>query len=433
MTPTIIPRTEHTISRQSISGNALKVLYRLHNAGYSAYLVGGCVRDLLLGRHPKDFDIATDARPEEVRKLFKNCRLIGKRFRLAHILFGREIIEVATFRTHHQNAEEQHARMHEGMIVRDNVFGPIEHDVYRRDFTINGLYYNIADFSVVDYIEGMQDIKTRTLRMIGNPEERFKEDPVRLLRAIRIMGKLNLTMNPETEAPIIPLSYLLQQVSPARLFQEVLKFFAEGALLNTFHLLKKYKLFIQLFPQTASLLDKPESLKLIELSLANTEKRIHEEKTVSPSFLLSVFLWSPIKVQAEREEAQGFPTYVAFERAIHIVLKKQVEQLAMPRRTQLGIRDICFLQHRLTQRFGSRPYRVLEHPRFRAAYDLLQLRTETGEDVRELLDWWTKFQEVDHPEREIMIRNVSKTRPKKKRKKPRKKNKNSSIVNQEQV
>lgn len=431
--PVVIPRTEHNISRKQISPSALKVLYRLHESGFGAYLVGGCVRDLLLGRQPKDFDIATNARPEEVRRLFKNCRLIGKRFRIAHVVFGREIIEVTTFRTHHQNAEEQHARMHKGMIVRDNVFGPIEDDAERRDFTINALYYNIADFSVVDYTGGMLDIKSRTLRIIGDAEKRFHEDPVRLLRAARFMGKLNLNISPETEAPIKQLSHLLQHVSPARLFHEVLKLFEDGALLDTIKLLKKYHLLEQLFPQTAAALQHPLTEKLIDLALANTEARLQEDKTVSPAFLFSVLLWNPIQDQAAREEEEGFPTYVAFERAIHTVLKKQSVQLAIPRRLQVSIRDICFLQHRFTQRQGMRPFRALEHPRFRAAYDLLMLRSEAGEPVSELYDWWTLFYNTDSVQRETMIKEASKSRSSRKRRKPRKFSRKHSTVKHEQV
>lgn len=397
------------------------MLYRLHEAGFNAYLVGGCVRDLLLGYQPKDFDIATNARPEEIRKLFKNCRLIGKRFRLAHILFGSEVIEVATFRTHHQNAEEeQHARMRQGMIIRDNVFGPIEDDAVRRDFSINALYYNIADFSVVDYIGGMEDIKTQRLRMIGDPELRFREDPIRLLRAARFMGKLKLTISPETESPMTDLSFLLEHVSPSRLFSEVLKFFADGALLNTFHLLQRYKLFPKLFPQTASSLERPEVLKFIEMALANTDLRLQQKKTVSPAFLLAVFLWNPIKNLAHQEEVNGYPIYVAYEKSIHLVLKKQTERLSLTRVLQVAIQDICFLQHRFTQRFGARPYRALEHPRFRAAFDLLLLRADSGEDVRELADWWTTFQTQDPSSREKMIKEKSKTFSGKKRRRPKK-------------
>lgn len=419
--PSIIPRNEHALSRKNIHPNALKVLYRLHEAGFGAYLVGGCVRDLLLGHRPKDFDIATDAHPEQVRRLFRNCRLIGKRFRLAHILFGRDIIEVATFRTHHQNANEQHARSHQGMIVRDNVYGDIEDDVERRDFTANALYYNIADFSLVDYVNGIDDIKNRVLRMIGDPEKRFHEDPVRLLRCVRFAGKLNFTISPEIETHLSHLSYLLQQVSSARLFQEILKFFQGSRQLAIFNLLLKYNLLEKLFSQTAGSLHHGKGLKLIELALSKTEQRLDIEKTVSPTFLFSVFLWQPIQEQAEKEEESGMPLYVAVEKAIFHVLKKQVQQLAIPRTLQLSIRDICTLQYRFIQRNGSRPHRTLEHPRFRAAYDLLTLRSEAGEHVTELCTWWTQFHEADPATRERLIKELNQSRPPKKRRNSRRK------------
>lgn len=414
--PTIIPRNEHSISRADIHPNALKVLYRLHGAGYEAYLVGGCVRDLLFNYHPKDFDIATNARPEDIRKLFKNCRLIGKRFRLAHIVFGKEIIEVATFRTHHEKAHEQHAKSsHHGMILRDNVYGTLEDDVWRRDFTINALYYNIADFSVVDYTGGMQDIKHKLLRIIGNPEQRFTEDPVRLLRAVRFLGKLNLNVSPETETYLNQLSHLLQHVSPARLFQEVLKLFQEGATAATFQLLQKYNLLAQLFPQTVKLLNQAETQTLLNEALKSTDSRVHEGKTVSPAFLLAVFLWRPILQQTLHLQAEKFPPYVALEKALQTVLQIQTQQLAMPRTLVVSIREICMLQHHFTYRHGARPYRTLEHPRFRAAYDLLLLRRTAGEAVIEIAEWWTAFHQSDHAEREKLLKNGSKPTHSKKR------------------
>jgi len=417
--PTIIPRAEHTISRNNISHNALKVLYRLNSSGYSAYLVGGCVRDLLLGYHPKDFDIATDALPEEVRKLFRNCRLIGKRFRLAHILFGKEIIEVATFRTHHKDSHEQHGHSHKGMIIRDNVYGSIEDDVWRRDFTVNALYYNVADYSVVDYMKGMDDIKGNMLRMIGDPTQRFHEDPVRLLRAVRFVGKLNLEIHPEVEDALVNLNYLLSHVSPARLFQEVLKFFQEGPRISTFKLLLKYQLFDQLFPQTAVFLKQPETIHLIEKALENTDQRSKEGKSISPTFLFSVFMWRPIfqltnKPQPHSDE---LPPHVIFEKSIRHVLSQQVDRLTIPKRLLISIQDICFLQYRFTCRYGTAPFRLLEHPRFRAAYDLLLLRADAGEPVQELRDWWIKFYDGTQEDREALLKEVnSQADPTKKKK-----------------
>lgn len=399
----VIPRSEHNISRSAINPNALKVLYRLHQAGYEAYLVGGCVRDLLLGRQPKDFDVATNALPDEVRSLFRNCMLIGRRFRLAHILFGKEIIEVATFRAHHENASEQHGRSHKGMIVRDNVYGTIEEDAMRRDFTVNALYYNIADFSITDYLNGMKDLEARQLHIIGDPEQRYLEDPVRLLRAIRFAGKLGLSLSPETESPIIALSHLLQEVSSSRLFQEISKFFHEGASADTFKLLQKYHLFQQLFPLTAPLLKHKETSQLIHNALTHTDQRIRENKTVSPAFLFTVFLWPAILHEIKKNHRQ--PNYMQIDAAIHTVVKKQKQRLEISRRLLLPIREICLLQYRFSQRRGKQPYRILEHPRFRAAYDLLLLRAESGEPVQEISAWWTKFHLGDHSIREQMLKD----------------------------
>jgi poly(A) polymerase len=414
--PIIIPRAEHSISRDDINRNALKVLYRLHGAGFGAYLVGGCVRDLLLARAPKDYDIATNALPEEVRKLFRNCRLIGKRFRLAHIVFGKEIIEVATFRTHHGQAPELHGKMHQGMIVRDNVYGDIEDDVWRRDFSINALYYNVADFSVVDYTGGMQDIKSRTLRIIGDPEQRFLEDPVRLVRAVRFLGKLNITPSPETEKPLLEMSHLLQHVSPARLFQEVLKLFQEGATAATFKLLEKYNLLQQLFPQTAESMTQTETRKLLEEALQSTDQRTQEGKTVSPAFLLAVLLWPPVlRHTTNFQSNESLPPYVALEKAFQFVLKDQSLRLAIPRILTTSIREIYVLQHQLNCRQGSRPYRTIEHPRFRAAYDLLLLRVKSGETAADAAEWWTQFQTADNATREKLLKTGKQTAQKKPR------------------
>ncbi len=410
LAPLIIPRAEHTISRSAIHRNALKVLYRLNEAGFDAYLVGGCVRDLLLGYTPKDFDIATNARPEEIRRLFKNCRLIGKRFRLAHILFGQDVIEVATFRTHHENAQEAQGKSRHGMIVRDNVYGTIEDDVIRRDFRINALYYNIADYSIVDFVGGMQDIKEKMLHLIGDPAKRFHEDPVRLLRAVRFLAKLNINITKETEEPLMTLSHLLNNVSAARLFQEVLKIFQSGATLATIHLLQKYQLMSKLFIYSTA------SKTLLDVALSNTDKRIHEGKTASPAFLFTVILWHSVLEQVTQIEQSGMPTYLAIEKALQTILKQQTERLTIPRLMQLSIREICLLQHRLTYRRGKHPYRLLEHPRFRAGYDLLLLRAQTGEPVQELATWWQQFYSSTPEQREKMLHEIQRAAQPKKRK-----------------
>lgn len=418
-TPQIIPRAKHTISRKHINPNALKVLYRLNSGGYKAYLVGGCVRDLLLDYKPKDFDIATDARPEEIQRLFRNCRLIGKRFRLAHIIFGKEIIEVATFRTHHKNAtHEQHAKMQQGMIIRDNVFGEIEDDAWRRDFSINALYYDIADFSVVDYVNGMHDIQHKILRIMGNPEERYHEDPVRLLRAVRIMGKLDLKISQETERPIVPLRHLLQQVSPARLFTEVVKFFQEGKTLATFHLLQKYHLFAELFPETAAHLKNPSAQLLLEKALAASDQRKREEKSISPAFLFAVFLWHPVSAHTTKNKSSGMPAYIACENAIHHVFKKQLERLTIPKNMLAIVREVCLLQHRFEQRQGKRPLRLMASQRFRHAYDLLVLRAMSGEPVHEISEWWTVFIDAPEEKRLEILKNTDRKSPRRKHSRP---------------
>lgn len=416
--PTVIPRANHPISRDYISRNALKVLYRLHGAGFAAYLVGGCVRDLLMGQRPKDFDIATDALPEEVRDLFKNCRLIGRRFRLAHILFGKEIIEVATFRADHEHAEQaEHAKTHQGMIVRDNVYGTIEDDVWRRDFTVNGLYYNIADFSVVDYIGGMQDTQTRTLRMIGDAEARFHEDPVRLIRAVRFMGKLDLSIATETEEPLARLHHLLQKVSSARLFLEVMKLLQGNGLLPTFHLLRKYHLFNELFPALKPLLQHKQTEHLFEKALENSDNRKKENKSISPAFIFAVFMWPLTTRHIDSFENSTMPYYVVYEQSIQRALRDLTERLAITKQLQVNIREICLLQSRFTHRSGTRPFRLLSHERFRAAYDLLLLRTSVGEPVKELSDWWTTFYNADDHQRKTMVDQAPKSPfPRKKRK-----------------
>jgi len=426
--PTIIPRAGHIISRANINRNALKVLYRLHEGGYSAYLVGGCVRDLLLGYKPKDFDIATNALPEDIRKLFKNCRLIGKRFRLAHILFGKEIIEVATFRTHHENAtHEHHGKSQHGMIIRDNVYGSIEDDVWRRDFRMNALYYNIADFSIVDYVGGLEDVNNKMLSMIGDPEQRFHEDPVRLLRAVRFMAKLHIAVSPETEEPIKKLSYLLQHVSSARLFQEVLKIFQEGSTLETARLLQKYNLFLQLFPSTNASLKDPLTNNLLTVALASTDHRISQGKTVSPAFLFAVLLWHPTVKQMSQLENKKLPLYIAHEKAFQIIIKEQTERLAIPRLMQMSIKEICVLQYRFSQRRPHLAHRLLDHPRFRAAYDLLLLRAHAGEPIEELSTWWTTFYTASHEERMTLLKDISATPSKKRRKKSFKKKQPTTV------
>lgn len=390
--PLIIPREQHNISRQNISPNALKVLYHLHKAGFSAYLVGGSVRDLLLGHAPKDFDVATDARPEQIKELFRNCILIGRRFRLAHIRFGREIVEVATFRGSESNKARQHRHTAEhGMLLRDNVYGTLEEDACRRDFTINALYYNIADHTVVDYCNGIHDLKHRTLRIIGEPIKRYQEDPVRLLRTIRFAGKLGFHIEPKTEAPIKELATLLQHVPAARLFDETLKLFHGKKAFETLQLLQKYHLFEQLFPQTAACLQNPTTEKILKIACQNTDARLSEGKTVSPAFLFATLLWPPTQALTQKLLAGKVSPGIARDQAVHKVIANQHKCITIPRRYTLAIREIWHLQNQLVRRRSDSISRMLNHPRFRAAYDFLLLRAQAGEVKQEIADWWTDF------------------------------------------
>lgn len=384
------------MSRANISPNALKVLYRLKSAGYQAHLVGGGVRDLLLGREPKDFDVATDASPEEVRDVFRNSRLIGRRFRLAHVQFGREIIEVATFRA---GQDEQLADQHqtdEGMLLRDNVYGNIEQDALRRDFTVNALYYNIADFSIIDYAGGVEDLNNGVLRLLGDPETRYREDPVRMLRAVRFAAKLGFRVASETESPIRELAPLLSDVPAARLFEEMLKLFLGGSAVGSFEKLRQYGLFGQLFPDTDTCLaelDHEFPLTLVLKGLENTDNRVREEKPVTPAFLFAVLLWEPVRRRAAELEATGIVPYQSVQQAASEVVSRQLKRVSLPRRFSTPMQEIWAMQARFSQTRGKRPLKLLAHPRFRAAYDFMLLRAASGEADPELAAWWTEFQE----------------------------------------
>ena len=392
--PVIIPREQHNISRADISDNALKVLYRLKNAGFKAYLVGGAVRDLLLNIKPKDFDVVTDAHPEQIRELFRNSRLIGRRFRLAHVRYGDEIIEVSTFRAAHHVAGERHTE--QGRIIRDNVYGDIDEDVWRRDFTVNALLYNIRDFSVVDYFGGMQDLHASQLRLIGDPAARYREDPVRMLRAVRFTVKLSFKMHPDTEKPIFNMDHLLTDISSARLFEEFMKLFMTGQAHATYRQLRHFGLLKHLFPDTESSLQAGNNVHfdtLLARVMDSTDSRIIAGKPVTPAFLIAALLWEPLNVMAEDHKSHGLAEMDAINLASDAVISHQISSLAIPRRFTRVSREIWALQSRLKHTRGNRPYRLLSHPRFRAAYDFLLMRSESGEDVLELVQWWTDFME----------------------------------------
>ena len=400
LTPTVIARADHNVSRRDISNGALRVLYRLNEAGYAAYLVGGAVRDLMLGGHPKDFDIATDATPEQVRGLFRNCRLIGRRFRLAHVVFGREIVEVATFRGSEDNGSgDRHVV--DGRIVRDNVYGSIEEDAIRRDFTVNALYYDISDFSVRDYVGGVADLEARTMRLIGDPESRYREDPVRMLRAARLAGKLEFDIAPEAAAPFASLSELLGEASPARLFDETLKLFLGGYGLASFRTLERYGLLAAIFPSAAKSLASPAGAgfrSLIEATLANTDQRVREDQSVTPAFLFAAILWQPLQEHHVALLEQGKDENVAWSMAVDRSIAEQLQRLSIPRRFTYTVEEIWTLQARFEQRQRKRVVRLLAHPRFRAAYDFLVLRSRSDPSLAESADWWTQAQQLDPAE-----------------------------------
>ena len=395
----IIPREQHTISRKNISKAALRVLYRLNEAGYAAYLVGGAVRDLLLGGHPKDFDVATNATPDEVKKLFRNCRLIGRRFRLAHVVYGQEIIEVATFRgTGEDDAGEGDRHIVDGRILRDNVWGSIEEDAVRRDFRVNAMYYDISDFSVRDYVGGMQDLEDRVLRLIGDPDTRYREDPVRMLRAARLAAKLDFSIDEAAAAPFQELGPLLTEAAPARLFDESLKMFLAGHGLKSFRMLEKCGLLQFVFPATARALKRgDEALRaLVEHGLANTDARVTEGKSVTPAFLFAVLLWGEVRDLAHSWIAHDKDANEAWSRAALHVVSEQCQRVAIPRRFTFTMEEIWSLQPRFEQTQRKKVFRLLAHPRFRAAFDFLLLRGAESPALRELGQWWAHAQQLPH-------------------------------------
>ena len=417
----IVARQDHNLSRKQISPNALKVLYRLQSGGYSAYLVGGGVRDSLLGLEPKDFDVVTNAKPDEVKKLFKNSLLIGKRFRIVHIRFRNEIIEVATFRKASFNEPESQTRSnHHGMILRDNVYGTINDDVWRRDFTVNALYYNIKDFSIVDYTNGIEDLKNGVLRIIGEPKERLREDPVRLLRAVRLACKLGFKIDEATAEPFEAIAPLLQHISSARLFDETLKLFLSGCSVDTFAMLRRYDLFGILFQQTEQALVDPKKNHIVDLFilrlLSHTDERLRAGKTVNPAYLFAGMLWYPLLKRHYFHMSNGMRHTPALDVAIKDVLHKQLKTLAIPRRFLNIVREIWVMQFQFEKRFGRRPFKLLFQTKFRAGYDFLLLRAEADPNINELAQWWTAFYEGDEAARKALLEQIEKPKKKKKKK-----------------
>lgn len=421
----VIPPAAHHISPSAVSNSALEVIDTLNRTGYEAYLVGGCVRDLLLNRQPKDFDVATNALPEEIRALFKDCRLIGRRFRLAHVRFGREIIEVATFRAApdqeggSQNGEGTHYVSAAGQILRDNQYGTLASDALRRDFSVNALYYDPKEQNIIDYVDGIEDIETKTLRSIGDPKARFREDPVRMLRAVRFSEKLGLCLGEGERNSIPEFSGLLHHVPPARMLDEVLKLFHSGHAGSILKVLRSLDLFRYLFPFTEQHLS-DEHTSIAQLGLRNTDQRIKQEKPVIAAFLFACMLWEPMRADLAKILEKKTPFRRAFVIAVEDVLRDQSQYVSIPRRLGYVVKDIWSLQGRLEYRSFRNVMAALSHKRFRAAYDFLLLRAEVGEVSKQLAQWWTEIQEVDDAKKDQMIRQVNlRSRQGRKRKRAR--------------
>lgn len=400
-----MPAVTNTISQDQISIGALKVLNRLADHGYEAYLVGGGVRDLILGAHPKDFDIATSAHPEEVNQLFRNSRLIGRRFRIVHVRFGREIVEVATFRAHQNSANDQANQTDSGMILSDNVYGTFEEDAFRRDFSINGLYYNPRDDGICDLVGGMDDIRSKTIRLIGDPDSRYREDPVRMLRAVRFAAKLGFSIDKKTRDPISEQGYLIQDVPAARLFEEVLKLFMSGYGTRCYELLKEYQLFQWLFPGSYRSMEDYPADKFITLSLASTDRRIKAGLPVTPAFVFAALFWYPFLSHRTKIIEEGATQSEASYESASLVVANQQLFTSIPKRFTSIMKDMWNLQFRLPNRSGKKPEILLNHKRFRASYDFLILREEAGELAAGLGDWWTRYQECDAKDRLAMVKS----------------------------
>lgn len=401
--PTLIPPAEHGIDKARISSCALQVTSELQRAGHQAFIVGGAVRDLMLGRTPKDFDVATDATPEEVRALFRRSRIIGRRFQLVHVMCGHETIEVSTFRSS-QVAQEGGIDDDTGRILRDNVFGTQAEDALRRDFTVNALYYDAATEEVWDYVNGCADVRARVMRIIGDAATRYREDPVRMLRAVRLAGKLDMQLDAATRAPIGELADLLGNVPSARLFEELLKLLLSGHALQSMHRLREEGLHHGILPMLDAILEQPAGERFVTQALQNTDARIRQDKPVSPGFLFATLFWQQVLLAWQSRQDEGQRPIPALYEAMDTVLDQATGNLAIPRRFTTITKEIWALQPRYLQRAGSRPYRLLSHPRFRAGFDFLLLRCQSGEIDAEVGQWWEEFQQASEERRKAMLK-----------------------------
>lgn len=415
--PAAIPKNRHGIRRELISTGALRTCETLQQAGYKAYVVGGAVRDLIAGITPKDYDIATDATPEEVRGLFRRARIIGRRFQIVHVMQGGETLEVSTFRAAHDTHTQKDEH---GRVLRDNVWGNQAEDAARRDFTVNALYYDPATETVIDYHHGVADIQQKTLRIIGEPRTRYREDPVRMLRAVRLSAKLGLAIDPSARTPIREMAELLENVPAARIFDEMLKLLFSGHAIDCIHRLRNEGLHHGLLPLLDVILEQPKGEKFLLLALENTDQRVRQGKSTSPGFLFATLLWHEVLVDWEKRKNNNEVTIPALYEAMDGVLDQQAEKIAITRRIVSDIKEIWALQPRFDKRSGKSPLRLLEQPRFRAAYDFLLLRAQSGEIPMELADWWTRFQDVDIETRlTMLLPDSTKGTSKKRRRKSR--------------
>jgi len=414
--PQRVGRAGHGLRRDAISHGSLKVCEVLKGAGHAGYVVGGAVRDLLLDLKPKDFDVATDARPEQVKPLFRRALIIGRRFRLVHVMIGQETVEVSTFRAADAGGSE---RDEHGRVLRDNVFGNQEEDARRRDFTVNALYFDPASEEIIDYHGGLADLRKRVLRMIGDPQTRFREDPVRMLRAVRLAAKLGLTLEPATRAPIRKLAPLIEHVPPARVFDEMLKLLMSGHASACVRQLREEGLSKGVLPLLDVILEQPLGERFVTLALAQTDERVLTGRPVSPAFLFAALLWHEVLAASKARQAKGERPAPALEAAMDKVLDAQFEKLALTRKLTATMREIWVMQPRFEQRGGQRPYRLLESPRFRMGYDFLALRAASGEANAELEAWWRAFQQADADTRKAMLLPDSGARKKRRRRRRR--------------
>ena len=414
--PAIIAVSSHGIRRDRISSGGRRVCETLQEHGYKAYIVGGAVRDLMIGQQPKDYDVATDATPEQVRRCFRRSRIIGRRFQIVHVHQGQEIIEVTTFRGDLGSDARTDAH---GRVLQDNVFGSQEEDAARRDFTVNALYFDPTAEIIIDYHHGVADIKQKTLRVIGDPKKRYREDPVRMLRAVRLAAKLGLIIEPAAREPIRAMAELLENVPAARLFDEMLKLLTSGYAVKCLLQIREEGLQHGLLPLLDVIFEQPMGEKFVMLALENTDARVRSGKSISPGFLFATLLWHQVLLEWEKHKNAGEPSIPALNFAMDAVLDSQAEKLAITRRIAGDIKEIWSLQPRFENRNCKRPYATLENPRFRAGYDFLLLRANAGEIDNELGAWWTAFQEADGPQRAEMLLPEKTTSKRRRRRKPR--------------